>query len=1742
MENGYVLSLQQKNAWRAEQVKGQTAIRCRVEIREALHVESFSGAFAALCGSHSILSTSFLRHEAFDYPLQQPHSRNVPAIAMRCLTGLPAADQEDCFLREHGTPPEWGAGEVPLRVTLWQFASDRFVLSIRTSPLLLDKASLLQLVQEWEKHYHQGREADGQPQPQDALQYLQYAQWQHDYLAGGEDEAAGYWQRLEKSTGEPARLIFENACIAPATPQHFLRGELPAALHRQLNVLLRVHDITAETFFLACWAVILDRYKVGGPVRIGYTSYHRDEELASCLGPFAKVLPFPVNLAASLPPFGLARQFAAILREHWDCSEAFRGEPGEDNSRPGSAATDLAYGFQYLDGTPTARWQCTGLESSAEPGKLTLSAFGTSGQWALSYGEAFFDEKHVTYLGNCLEELIQRTIANPGEGANTILLPGIADQQLKSKLSEEYWLRILRQVKPLPWPGRRPEAGGAGSGWHEATAAFPPATAKRLNAITGGEPTGAFMLFLTALQLLLNKYTGQEDCCIGTPDFKLAGERPDPAILLFFTLRLTSQLTVRQAVQQNLANSNEISRYRDVPFNDLQQCLHVQDPALPAGVLQAGLGYDAFNAVAWCPNRFGLSFLVGQQHGAYTVTVRAQAALCTSAGTERLAGHFLTGLEQCLNGADCPLVRLDVLGEADKRQMLTEFNQTQAAYPAESTLVKQFEEQVRQTPWKTALVYRGVERTYAELNRCADALSGHLRENYALQPGDRVGLVADRSDQVIVAILAVLKAGAAYVPVEAASPAPRISYILEDAGVKLVLTDREEWTLTGYNGAVCCLASGSSVPEKAEPAPDLSSCEGLAYIIYTSGSTGMPKGCQISHRNTLNYVTWAIGEYLGDGQCGHFPLFTPLSFDLTITSIFCPLLSGKCLHVLPAELTPESALIHCFSSWNPIDIVKLTPSHVTLLSKCYRGGTNVRKVIVGGEAFMPAQREFLESLHPDVAIINEYGPTEVTVGCITKTLTPADRRILIGKPIANTQVCILNQEGQLVPVGVAGELCLSGESVSRGYVNNPAHTEERFVVHPFLEGRTMYRTGDVGQWTAEGEIEYLGRNDDQIKVNGYRVEVREICTVLLRFPGVKEAVVVPARNPNQYDQLIAYLVCEPAVNQEALGAFAQEHLPHYMLPACYIELDNLPLTPNGKLDKKALPSPEALPGRGADFEAPGNALEGDILAIWQEILAQDEIGVNDNFFRLNGDSIKGIRIINRLQDLTGQSLHINLLFNAPTIRKLAGQLQGQQAESRPAIGRQQADQLRKVIQAAFPPRGAARTKNPPVAFVLSPPRAGSSLLRVILAGHPKLFAPPELELLSYDTLGERRQALEGKYGFCLEGTIRAVMELKSCTAEEAKSLVGTLESSGATTQDLFRLMQEWAGNRLLIDKSPSYPMEPDTLAKMEECFEEARYIHLVRNPFASIHSFEEAELEQVFRFPHAFSRRELAELVWLISHQNTLRFLEGIPAHRKCLVAYERLVTNPEETVRNLCEFLGINYLPSLLDVYEEAPARMTDYVHKDAKRIGDSTFFRHTSTNRASVERWRETYRSNFLGEETKSLAAALGYRLEDGTLAALTIPRAAPAPYYPMSAAQRRLWTVHQLKRGDNAYNILTVSRLKGRLDVDALHKAFVALIGRHEILRTAFAEAEGKPVQIVHAPGAVVLGLTEERLDGYPDPEGAVQARLQEEIAHIFDLTSPPLFRVRLLPLGAEDRIIILNVHHIIFDAWSKRIFIR
>ncbi len=601
--------------------------------------------------------------------------------------------------------------------------------------------------------------------------------------------------------------------------------------------------------------------------------------------------------------------------------------------------------------------------------------------------------------------------------------------------------------------------------------------------------------------------------------------------------------------------------------------------------------------------------------------------------------------EEILKDSTKEISKLNLLTLEEQQLILRDWNQTKTDYPNDKCIHELFEQQVIKTPEAIALVFEDQSLTYQQLNNRANQLA-HYLISLGVKPETLVGICLDRLLEMIVGLLGILKAGGAYVPLDPNYPAERLKYMLEDANVEILLSQKNIAIETSaqiiYLDEVN-LGSIENPDVKVNP-------EDLAYVIYTSGSTGKPKGVMIEHRSVVNYLL-GVSKRLEIEDNSSFALVSTISADLGNTVIFPSLCSGGTLHVLEWNKTLDPLFFSKYISENKIDYLKIVPSHIMALAGKKMGVYPCKGLILGGES---PSIDWLNSIKNQITckIYNHYGPTETTVGALTYKLENLQQKIEkfpLGRPLENTEIYILDRYLGPVPIGVTGELHIGGVGLARGYLNRPELTQEKFINNPFGQGR-LYKTGDLARYLPDGNIEYLSRVDNQVKIRGFRIELGEIELLLNEHPQIEQAVVI-AREDNPGNRLlVAYLVgVSELLSEQKLREDLKEKLPDHMIPSFFVKLANLPLTPNGKIDKKALPIPENT----IKVSQTQTKSEKAMVKIWAKVLNLETVGIDDNFFSIGGHSLLAVELFAQLQSSFDCKLPLSSLFQYPTVRKLS---------------------------------------------------------------------------------------------------------------------------------------------------------------------------------------------------------------------------------------------------------------------------------------------------------------------------------------------------------------------------------------------------------------------------------------------------------------------------------------------------------
>ncbi|NSL85714.1 amino acid adenylation domain-containing protein [Chitinophaga sp. Mgbs1] len=855
-----------------------------------------------------------------------------------------------------------------------------------------------------------------------------------------------------------------------------------------------------------------------------------------------------------------------------------------------------------------------------------------------------------------------------------------------------YWTALFSGELPvLAFPADKPRPAVKTFNGGMVPLRIPAAVTTRLKTLLAATDSTLFTGLSAAVNLLLYRYTGQDDIITGTPVSGRSRTVLENQVGLYLnTLALRTRINGQEGFLQLLRHVRQLTlesfSHQDYPFDLLTEELQLQwdrsrNPLFDVMVILrnnavshtkaeqhlSGLTIREYEGRQETFNKFDLSFNFMETGDEIEMLVTYNGDIYTQPTATRAGHHLIQLLDAALTDPHKAVAELSYLTPAEYDQLLSAFNNMEAACPADKTIVDLFEEQARRTPEATAVVCREEVLSYAALDSRATLLAQYLRTQYHVGKDDLVGIMLHRSADMIVAILGILKAGAAYVPVDPEYPASRKAFILKDTQVKVLLTAADAFDdTTAFTGDTFLMDRLQTLPAATLPVVlPATRQESLAYVIYTSGSTGEPKGVMITHRSLMDYCE-GIRAVTNIDTCRTFGLVSTIAADLGNTVLFPALITGGALHVYDndALLTPEKIFT------GKLDCIKIVPSHWMALQEenhCY---LPARCLIFGGEQLTSNVVTFISRAHPDCEVYNHYGPSETTIGKLLKRVELREHAAHepLGKPFCRSAFYILSEAGQLQPVGVAGEICISGDGLASGYLNRPELTAARFLPNPFVAGERIYKTGDVGRWLENGCIEFMGRTDDQVKIRGYRIEPGEIEAAIRRYAAVTAAAVVPFTGRTGEKQLAAYVAGTAQLEMQALQTWLATLLPAYMIPAYFIRIEAMPLTLNGKIDRKRLPAPEESNiVSTVEYIAPRTALEQQLAEIWRELLQKEQISVKDNFFLLGGHSLKATRLLSSIRRKFQVALPLKSLFSHMVLEEQALLIAGAAQETHQRI-------------------------------------------------------------------------------------------------------------------------------------------------------------------------------------------------------------------------------------------------------------------------------------------------------------------------------------------------------------------------------------------------------------------------------------------------------------------------------------------
>ncbi|MFJ8520731.1 amino acid adenylation domain-containing protein, partial [Lysinibacillus xylanilyticus] len=851
-------------------------------------------------------------------------------------------------------------------------------------------------------------------------------------------------------------------------------------------------------------------------------------------------------------------------------------------------------------------------------------------------------------------------------------------QSEEAKKQEEYWLNIFKDEIPvlnIPTNYERP----AIKSFEGSNVSFEvdEKTTEQLKKLTKETGTTMHMVLLSAFNILLSKYSGQEDIVIGVP---IAG-RPHADVQNIMGM-FVNTLALRNKPEGNKryldflkeVKENSLSAYenQDYSLEVLVEKLNIvrdtsRNPLFDVVFNMNDIASDNINDVDGLilkkcyeeknTAKFDLTLSATQSAKTLNFNIEYCSKIFNKETIKRIGKHFTKICENVASNTNKELNEIDLLTEEEKYQILHDFNNTIEEYPKEKTIQQLFEEQVEKTPDNIAVVFENKKLTYRELNERANRLASELRSK-GVKADTIVGIMVDRSLEMIIGIMGVLKSGGAYLPIDPRYPTERIDYMLKDSRSEILLSEPNLLEKVNFEGQIIDLFNNDLLYGESKNLEKINDFRDLAYVIYTSGSTGMPKGVMIEHKQVNNFIYGIIKETEMNSY-KNILCITSVCFDIFGLETLVPLTNGLRVIIASSEDSDNPERLGKIIDENDIEVMQSTPSRFKILlenENFQKHTENLKLVLIGGEEVTSSvfKKWYRNN---KTKIYNVYGPTETTIWSTIKLLEQGEK-ITIGRPISNTQVYILNKNKQM-PIEVEGELCISGDGVARGYLNNPELTVEKFVDNPFETGTKMYKTGDLARWLPDGNIEFLGRIDNQVKIRGFRIELGEIENRLLQHGSIKEAVVLAKEITENEKYICAYVVSENDVKELNLRGYLREVLPEYMVPSYFVRIEKMPLTPNGKLNRRALPEPN-FEETINEYEAPRNETEKVLAEIWGEVLGIEKVGVNDNFFEHGGHSLKATVLLSKIHKALNKEVPLKEIFKLPTIKELSAFIENEE--------------------------------------------------------------------------------------------------------------------------------------------------------------------------------------------------------------------------------------------------------------------------------------------------------------------------------------------------------------------------------------------------------------------------------------------------------------------------------------------------
>ena len=1229
-------------------------------------------ALGRIIERHEILRTVFVDNDGVpSIRLMPPES--VP-VDVRDLRDQPRHAQLNLLMEESNSEAHVPFDlriQPPARFTVYRVYGDRLVTRALIHHIAADAWSFALLGREIEAAYAGGEP----PKPTTDLQYADFAAWQREAFSGAAARSELEWWKnylagaptlstLPPDHSEPTK--------ATGTTCDF---RFSRELSDSLRALVRAERATVYMALVAACAIALRSQTGQDDVLFGSPMGSRElSEFETIIGPFVNVLVLRVGLGGD-PTFAdlLGRCRAAVLDSH-----AHRNVPFEKIVEALNPSRSLNHSpiFQMAV-VHQAATDGLRIDSAGALFDVTWFVREVDGMFVggLEYRSDLYERATIEWLSGSLERILKAASENPArclsELTSLARMPnrplsagGVSQAKVRGNTSVparsddvSRWFLHVDGAPRLMLSLDRPAGAPAHRFGHEAFEISKPLR-EGMQRIATSHALGLRHVQLGILAVLLHRYTGQTDLTLGLlQEQDRSGHNSHGASAVqALPLRISVNpdagfdellVTVSQAIQD--------ARPFSVPLATLAQAARTDVGGDALGACTVFFDAATYSSTEDIAHSFDFILRLPQNSSASGGVFVYNAHSYDAAGFQRFAGHFVSIADGVTRDAALPLSRIALMGREERDAVVSKMRGTRVTHPTDAPLVRLFEDQAQRTPDSPAVLSDALSLTYRELDQAANALARDLQAR-GVGAGQRVAVGLERTPAVVVALLAILKLGAAYVPLDPRYPADRLGYVLEDAEPTIVLTEApllQQLQLPAASAPLVVEPTTLVGAREQTFQVGATSSDSIAYVLYTSGSTGRPKGVEIPNRALSNFL-WEMRSAPGIGPDDRILSVTTVSFDIAVLELFLPLISGASVFIAPSNAVADGHALAELTVRSGATVMQATPSTWRMLIEAGWPGLAHLKILCGGEAMTRELAEHL--LTRGQSVWNLYGPTETTVWSTVCRVTSGTGPVSIGVPIANTPVYVLDTNGEPVPYGVPGELTIGGAGVARGYLKRPELTAERFLADPFVGGDArMYRTGDGGRLRADGTYECLGRLDQQVKIRGYRIELGEIEAVLRESPDISGAVVAAYEVGPGDTRLVGYYVTrDDATRVSDLRAWCGRKLPTDMVPTLWVKLDAIPLTPNGKTDRKALPAPGVSSSDGAEGPVPPrDALEADLVRIWQEVLGVSVGSVRESFFDLGGHSLLATRLFARIEKATGVTLPLSTLLEVPTVEHLA---------------------------------------------------------------------------------------------------------------------------------------------------------------------------------------------------------------------------------------------------------------------------------------------------------------------------------------------------------------------------------------------------------------------------------------------------------------------------------------------------------